>query len=319
MKKFYTMIKTFFLLSICLLALLNYGHAQVTQTEISFDGTNDFMFIDYIDELEYVYTFEFYFRVDSIPAGEGTFWNFDGSDFSPWCGIGSDSSVSVYDYDDYYYWTESGTILPDITYHVAFVWDGYEGRLYLDGVLQDAQAIPITIPDGYFTVGDTEADGGYPFNGYIDEFRISDIDRYTGTIVTIDPPPWEFDSYTIAMFHFNECSGQVAFSEGGIEMILGSTPDPDDYDPAWDCSVGVSEKDFENKITVYPNPASTELFISTNNGIKLAEVTISNQVGQKVLHLKPVTQPIDVSMLKPGLYVLEVVYGNKRMRGKFIK
>jgi len=204
MKKFHTMTKTIFLLSICLLVLINYGHAQATYTEMSFDGTNDFMYIEDFFELDAEYTIEFYFRVESIPPSdeEGTLWNFHAYDFSPWCGISSDSSISVYDYDDYYYWTESGTILPDITYHVAFVWDGDEGRLYLDGVLHDVQEIPMTIPDGYFTIGDTEADGGYPFNGYIDEFRISDVDRYQDSIATIDPLPWEFDNDTWVLFYF---------------------------------------------------------------------------------------------------------------------
>ena len=49
------MTKSFFLFSICLLALTNYGHAQVTQTEMSFDETNDFMFIDYINEFTSVH------------------------------------------------------------------------------------------------------------------------------------------------------------------------------------------------------------------------------------------------------------------------
>ena len=181
------------------------------------------------------------------------------------------------------------------------------------------QKIPLTIPDGYFTIGDTEADGGYPYQGYIDEFRISDLDRYIGDPVTIDPLPWEFDSYTIALFHFDECSGQMAFSEGGLEMILGSTPDPDEYDPTWHCTVGVSEKDAENNITVYPNPAKNGLFVSGTSGDMITEITICNQIGQQVLHLKPVTQPVDVSTLQSGLYVIEVAFGNKRMRGKFVK
>jgi len=252
---------------------------------MSFDGTNDFMYIeDFSTQLDAEYTIEFYFHVDSIPLGseEGTFWNFHGPDFSPWCGISSDSSISVYDYDDYYYWTESGTILPDITYHVAFVWDGDEGRLYLDGVLHDVQEIPLTIPDGYLTIGDTEADGGFSLNGYMDEFRISDTDRYTDSIATIDPPPWEFDNDTYVLFHFDECSGQLAFSDDDIEMVLGISPSVDDYDPTWICSVGLSEKHFDNKITVYPNPTTDNFSINLGAIYSDVNINISDITGKSV-------------------------------------
>jgi len=285
MQKFYTMTKTIFLLAICLLALINYGHAQATYTEMSFDGTNDYMYIGDFEELDTEYTIEFYFRVDSIPSndGEGTFWNFDGYEFTPWCGISSDSSISIYDYDEYYYWTESGTILPDITYHVAFVWDGNEGRLYLDGVLHDAQEIPITLPSGYFTIGDTDPDGGYPLKGYIDEFRVSYTDRYTDSIASIDPLPWEFDNDTYVLFHFDECSGQWASSDGGSEIIvLGNSLDVDDYDPTWYCSVAVSEKDFENKITVYPNPTTDNFSIDLGTIYSYVNINITDITGKSV-------------------------------------
>ena len=73
------------------------------------------------------------------------------------------------------------------------------------------------------------------------------------------------------------------------------------------------------QINIYPNPATSVLFISSYTGAIINEVAIYNQIGQKVLHLKPVPQPIDVSMLRQGLYVIEVVCGNKKMRRKFVK
>jgi len=284
MKEFYILAKTILIFSTCLLAQLYYGQAQVTYTEMSFDGENDFMYIEDFFELDDEYTIEFYFRVDAIPidGNEGTFWNFHSYDFSPWCGISSDSSISVYDYDDYFYWTESGTILPGITYHVAFVWDGEEGRLYLDGVLQDRQEIPLTVPNGYFTIGDTEADGGYPLNGYIDEFRISDTERYTDSIVSIDPLPWEFDNDTWVLYYFNECSGQWALSDDDIELTLGNSPSVDDYDPTWNCSVGVSESDFENNITVYPNPTTDHFSIELGIVYSDVNIDITDITGKSV-------------------------------------
>ncbi len=79
------------------------------------------------------------------------------------------------------------------------------------------------------------------------------------------------------------------------------------------------EPNYINDIKVYPNPTNAALFISSSTGAKITEATIYNQVGQKVLHSKPVTQPIDVSMLRQGLYIIEVIYGTRIMRRKFIK
>jgi len=310
MKKIYTMTRAILLLSFCLLIFIKPGHTQATYTEMYFDGYNDLMFMTDFYELGAEYTIEFYFRVDSIPTNddEGTFWNFHGGDFSPWCGISSDSSISVYDYDDYYYWTESGSILPGITYHVAFVWDGDEGRLYLDGVLHDVQQIPLTIPDGYFTLGDTDMDGGYPLDGYLDELRVSDTDRYTGANVTIDPLPWEFDSDTYVLFHFDECEGQWALSNDELTLFLGTTLDVDDYDPTWHCSVGMSENNFENNITVYPNPTTDNLTIDLGTTYSDVNINITDITGKSIysnsLHQ---TRLIEVDLqVGAGVYILKL-------------
>ncbi|MFC2101905.1 T9SS type A sorting domain-containing protein [Bacteroidota bacterium] len=82
--------------------------------------------------------------------------------------------------------------------------------------------------------------------------------------------------------------------------------------------VQVENISFEEKLSIYPNPANRELFISISNGAILTEVNIYNQIGQKVLHQKPITQPIDVSMLRPGVYINEVCSQNFKVRKKLI-
>ena len=66
------------------------------------------------------------------------------------------------------------------------------------------------------------------------------------------------------------------------------------------------------------NPASTKLFISTKNGEPINEITIYNQLGQKVLHEKRVIDKIDVSTLEQGLYIIEIVSSNLKVREKLI-
>ena len=81
-------------------------------------------------------------------------------------------------------------------------------------------------------------------------------------------------------------------------------------------------EDIESKsisdITIYPNPARSEFFISSNKGATVTEVTIFNQIGQKVLHHKPVAQSIDVSRLRKGMYIIEVVLDDLRFKKKLV-
>lgn len=69
--------------------------------------------------------------------------------------------------------------------------------------------------------------------------------------------------------------------------------------------------------TISPNPAKNEIFISSDKGITINEINIYNQLGQKVLQEKEITQKIDISMLRHGLYIVEIV-SNIKMRHKLI-
>ena len=84
-------------------------------------------------------------------------------------------------------------------------------------------------------------------------------------------------------------------------------------------TLSVENLTIDDGFLIYPNPVKERLTISSKNGLRIYEIAIYNQIGQKVLHHKPAIQPIDVSMLRQGLYVIEVVCGNRKMRGKFIK
>ena len=74
----------------------------------------------------------------------------------------------------------------------------------------------------------------------------------------------------------------------------------------------------KNNITIFPNPAKKELFISSKNGIKLNELSIYNQVGRKVLYKKYATHTIDISMLRQGMYIIELETNKSRIREKLI-
>lgn len=83
------------------------------------------------------------------------------------------------------------------------------------------------------------------------------------------------------------------------------------------CAVGVSDINTES-FAIYPNPATNEIFISTNKGTFINNVNIYNQLGQTVLLQNRVNNSIDVSMLQPGVYVIELVVNKNILRERLI-
>ena len=84
------------------------------------------------------------------------------------------------------------------------------------------------------------------------------------------------------------------------------------------CAVSVENINPEDEIYIFPNPATRQLTISSKDGTTIEEVIIYNQTGQKVLVEKPVSNIIDISQLQPGMYIIEVVSGQRKVRGKLV-
>lgn len=83
------------------------------------------------------------------------------------------------------------------------------------------------------------------------------------------------------------------------------------------CKEGVYEINSKPVFTIYPNPATKDLFISSDSELVNA-VTIYNYLGQKIMvKTKPIDK-IDISMLKQGIYVIELVSNKYKTRHKLI-
>jgi len=80
----------------------------------------------------------------------------------------------------------------------------------------------------------------------------------------------------------------------------------------------VQEISDESVFSIYPNPAEKMINVSGKNGEAVDEVNIYNQTGQRVIHQNKKTHTIDVSMLRRGMYVIEVVSANAKIRDKLI-
>jgi hypothetical protein len=72
-------------------------------------------------------------------------------------------------------------------------------------------------------------------------------------------------------------------------------------------TISVPARHYENDFTICPNPAENEFVILNKDGAIINEVIIFNQLGQKILIVKHIENIFDVSMLKQGIYFVELV------------
>jgi len=71
------------------------------------------------------------------------------------------------------------------------------------------------------------------------------------------------------------------------------------------------------KVSIYPNPASNILFISSE--ITINNLSVFSISGKKVLEQKNIDNSIDISSLPAGMYFLEITSENGKAVQKFIK
>ena len=108
------------------------------------------------------------------------------------------------------------TIAKGVWHHIAYVCDGVQQRLYLDGVL--LTNIPASgsfaNASGLGFVGASPQGGLNPsFIGYLDSLRISSVARYTGT--SFFPPTGDMttDANTLLLYNFNEPAGSTTVTD----------------------------------------------------------------------------------------------------------
>jgi glucose/arabinose dehydrogenase len=117
-------------------------------------------------------------------------------------------------------------------HHVAVVRRASNGllRLFVDGRLDAQGSGPLgdlgyrngrstSYPnsDPFLVIGAEKHDAGAQFpsyHGWIDEVRISDVERYSAPFVP-NAAPLAADADTVALYHFDEGNGDVVFDESG--------------------------------------------------------------------------------------------------------
>lgn len=106
-------------------------------------------------------------------------------------------------------------------HHVAFVFNQETGdiRLYLDG---EAFGDPYSIgPD--INNSDDNLKVGRNLDGSVDELRISDVARYSGSTYAVPTSPFACDAHTRALWHFDELEGTTQFHDrcGADNLLTG--------------------------------------------------------------------------------------------------
>ena len=132
-------------------------------------------------------------------------------------------------------------------HHVAVTRQVSNGRLriYVDGVLdaeapgspgnvsyRDGRSTSYPNSDPFLVIGAEKHDAGsqYPsYSGWIDEVRLSSIQRYTGSGFTRPFSPFVADGQTAALYHLDEGAGDVVGDSSGGNShgtrMVGGTPE----------------------------------------------------------------------------------------------
>ena len=83
-------------------------------------------------------------------------------------------------------------------------------------------------------------------------------------------------------------------------------------------NLGISDLNKKLDFSIYPNPAGKDIFIKMTNEVVIEEISIYNQLGQKVLVINQPTESINVSKLGQGIFIVELVYEKNKLRKKLL-
>ena len=198
---------------------------KIGDSSIKFDGTGDYLSIPHSSDWDFGtgnYTVELWFKRASAAGGTIEFLidHDEGANYG-W-GMRFKSG------DDTIEWSDTSSNLSSTTaftdtdwHHIAAVREGTgsnEFVLYVDGVAEATGTSTTDISlDESVTIGIRNSLAN-PFDGYMDEIRISNSARYTGTF-TPQTTPFTADSNTKLLIHSNWDGGLGADSSGNYNTF----------------------------------------------------------------------------------------------------
>lgn len=133
---------------------------------------------------------------------------------------------------------------------------------------------------------------------------------------------WGFTPSVGDKFDIIDASGTL---DGAIDMVNVSS--------SHDVTVTVVDNDLEVEVIavlstneveisdfkIYPNPANHIINIESNNNIQITSVRVYDILGKQVLNIETMSNGIDISKLKKGMYIVEITSDKFSTIKKLIK
>jgi hypothetical protein len=252
--RFYSISK--FFLTLVSFLFLNFSNLKAqTGGNLNFDGVDDYATLgpNVVQGIGVGYTFEawVYWKGN---AGSGTTWQriFDiGSSTSNWVALtvdnGSGNPLFGTNISGSQITFQATAALPQNAWaHIAVTVDPTGvGTFYINGIARGTgggftNPLSLMGPTTNNWLGRSQFAppmGSDPyFNGQIEEFRISNIVRYTTDFAPVPTVQFASDINTIALYHFNEGSGQTidnATGNAAFDGVLGADATVESSDPTW--------------------------------------------------------------------------------------
>jgi hypothetical protein len=210
------------------------GTVCETEPGLRFDGVDDVAFVDDDSDLDlnHPFTVEAWIRpsmrIELADAEMHIVSHHDHNDNSGWVFLikaqrlelrlyGSNGASPQTAGEE----TPQGYVRGNTWAHVAGTWDGNFLRVYYTGERRDEEEVltsyvrrPYTFP---LTIGRAAYGTMFHFDGVIDDVRLSNILRYTGTTAPRPPGPLTSDDNTVALWKFDEASGRELVNARGME------------------------------------------------------------------------------------------------------
>jgi hypothetical protein len=244
-------------------AQLSTAQAKFGPSSLLLDGTGDFVQSTATDVVQNNFTIEFFAYASNF-AQDAYLWDNQSSNQGFAFSITSAGQLRL---------IQDGTILqqtgtPSLNNnqwnHFALVQNSTLLTLYINGTpkLQYSTGGD-SYPGQSYKIGANEAETQF-FNGYIDEFRSSDIARYTG-LFTPPTSPFTVDGNTISLLHFDGANGSTQiFNETQNAYSITGTANTDVTGEAMTAAEGI----------VDPSPDATVTGIGFNASLAIGTVII---------------------------------------------
>ncbi|MBT6582041.1 MAG: T9SS type A sorting domain-containing protein [Bacteroidetes Order II. Incertae sedis bacterium] len=229
-------------------------------------------------------------------------------------------------------------------YHVAVTWNTADSmRIFLDGEQKAAiesavpllgGVMPMAIGNGAADLWNSRFEG---FRGMIDEVRVSVVERYTENF-DLPTAPYANDALTLALWHFDEGSGETtvdATGNGFVGSLGGLDVDgnPDSASlPSWvEVSTIVATETTELPLQFelsqnYPNPFNPSTAIEyLVPAVSKVDIHVYNVLGQRITtlvsgeHAAGVHQvTFDASRYASGMYFYTLRSGTTLLTQKML-